>query len=393
MIGIITMNLESNLLLTGILAALSLMGCSYFLWQNPRARISLICLLVFGGLFGAGAYRVLTSTPGGVDVIDEDAGDDLFPPIVSDDELNSLKDSWDSEAVANWPAASLLSKLSDIAYRPPVLASDEFRDMGFDQVVPVSSATMFGYVVSGHEVAVIAFRGSENEVGDWWTNLSRSPFPLDAGDVHEGFWMGYQSLKSQIETALAKARPKYVWITGHSLGGALAVCCAYDSDLSGQSIQGVITFGQPMVARQPLADDIDDQLLGRYARFVNRSDIVARIPPSYRPAGSLVWFTDRGIKRSKPKRKMFGAPMSGEHNLKSVDSEFDEPAPLSEADYQQWLADQSAPPVARNKDGEILLQGNSPYISNHSMDLYINEVESLVRGSSKQNSLDDLFGE
>jgi len=27
---------------------------------------------------------------------------------------------------------------------------------------------------------------------------------------------------------------------------------------------------------------IDDKLLGRYARFVNRNDMVARIPPSYR---------------------------------------------------------------------------------------------------------------
>lgn len=387
------MNLESNLLLTGILAALSLVVCSYYLWQDQRARVALVCLLLFGGLFGIGVFRVLTSTPGGIDVIDEDESDELFPPIVTDDDLESLEESWDSEATANWPVASLMSKLSDIAYRPPVLATDEFREMGFDNVVPVSSATMFGYVVSTPEVAVIAFRGSENEVGDWWTNLSRTPFPLDDGEVHEGFWFGYQSLKSQIEVALDRAGPKYVWVTGHSLGGALAVCCAYDTVLSGKPVDGVITFGQPMVARQSLADDIDDRLLGRYARFVNRSDIVARIPPSYRAAGSLVWFTDRGVKRSKPKRMMFGAPSPGDRNLKGAAVEFDEPAPLSESEYQQWLADQSAPPVARNKDGEILLQGNSPYISNHSIDLYINEVESLVRGISDDNSLDDLFGE
>lgn len=114
------MNLESNLLLTGILAALSLVVCSYYLWQDQRARVALACLLLFGGLFGVGVFRVLTSTPGGIDVIDEDESDELLPPIAADDDLESLKDSWDSEAAANWPVASLMSKLSDIAYRPPV---------------------------------------------------------------------------------------------------------------------------------------------------------------------------------------------------------------------------------------------------------------------------------
>jgi hypothetical protein len=285
-----------------------------------------------------------------------------------------------------------MSELSDIAYRPPVTATDEFRELGFTQVVPVSSATMFGYVVSDGDVAAITFRGSEEEFGDWWTNLSRSPFPLDAGDVHTGFWNGYQSLKSQIEEALDRARPKHLWVTGHSLGGALAVCCAYDSELSGRPVAGVVTFGQPMVARPTLANDIDDRLLGRYARFVNRSDIVARIPPSYRPAGSLVWFTDEGLKRSKPKRRMLGSPFSDDGGMKNAFGDFDEPAPLSEAEYQQWLADQASPPVARNEYGEILLQGNSPYLSNHSIDLYVDEVSTLIWGSGNSEPLDDLFG-
>jgi hypothetical protein len=52
---------------------------------------------------------------------------------------------------------------------------------------------------------------------------------------------------------------------------------------------------------------IDDKLLGRYDRFVNRNDMVPRIPPSYRPCGRLVWFTDDGLKRSKRKLAIFVA--------------------------------------------------------------------------------------
>ena len=386
------MDLQSYLLPLGIAATVSFLVLVVFLWKREDARFPLVCLILFGGLLVIGVARVLISTPGGIDVVDEDDGDDPFPPIDTDDDLESLRELWDSEGTANWPVASLMSELSDIAYRPPVTATDEFRELGFTQVVPVSSATMFGYVVSDGDVAAITFRGSEEEFGDWWTNLSRSPFPLDAGDVHTGFWNGYQSLKSQIEEALDRARPKHLWVTGHSLGGALAVCCAYDSELSGRPVAGVVTFGQPMVARPTLANDIDDRLLGRYARFVNRSDIVARIPPSYRPAGSLVWFTDEGLKRSKPKRRMLGSPFSDDGGMKNAFGDFDEPAPLSEAEYQQWLADQASPPVARNEYGEILLQGNSPYLSNHSIDLYVDEVSTLIWGSGNSEPLDDLFG-
>lgn len=386
------MNPESYLLPLGLLAVASLAFLLHSLWKKHNARVAFGCFLLIGGLFVVGVARVLDSTPGGIDVIDESDGDDLFPPIVTDDELDSLREPWDSESVANWQVAPLMSRLSDIAYRPPVLATEEFREIGFDEVIPVSSATMFGYVVIGPDVAVVAFRGSEKEAGDWWTNLSRSPLTLSAGEVHSGFWNGYQSMKSQIELALDRANARQVWVTGHSLGGALAVCCAYDLDLSEQPIAGVITFGQPMVARESLADDIDDRLLGRYARFVNRNDVVARIPPSYRPAGSLVWFTDNGIKRSKPKRAMFGSPFSEEPGLKRSAEQYAEPVPLSEAEFQQWMASQSSPPVVRNEKGEILLQGNSPYFADHSIELYVAEVESLIQGSRGDDSIDDLFG-
>lgn len=136
-----------------------------------------------------------------------------------------------------------------------------------------------------------------------------------------------------------------------------------------------MTFGQPMIARQSLANEIDDRLLGRYARFVNRNDTVARIPPSYRPCGRLVWFTEEGLKRSPHKRMLFDAPGDAPP---LGDAVVDEIEPVTEAEYQRLLSEQSQPQVRRNANGEILLEGNSPFITDHSIGLYIEEIRSLL---------------
>jgi triacylglycerol lipase len=368
-------DLASNLLPLGLLV-IGLIGIGVILWWKGRdPRTTFVIALIPLTFFAIGVVDVLQSSPGRIDVIDDDRNDDWLPPVIDQDKLTALRIPWDSEETADWPAAGLLSKLSDIAYQPYVEAEPAFEELGFDRVVPFNSATMFGYVVSHRDVAVVAFRGSEQEFGDWWTNVSRTPMPIDGKQIHAGFWTGYLAMKEQIESALDRANAKHIWACGHSLGGALAVCCAYDFDRTGRRLDGVMTFGQPMVARQTLADEIDDRLLGRYARFVNRDDMVARIPPSYRPCGRLVWFTDEGLKRSPRKRMLFGAP-SGDSPF--GDSDIAEIEPVTESEYQRLVSDQSQPQVRRNINGEILLEGNSPYIVDHSMSLYIDEVRSLL---------------
>ncbi len=368
--------LTSNLLPIGLLCVGLFFAALILWWKGYEQRN--VFLLSFGALtlFAVGVVGVLNSTPGRIDVIDDDRSDDWLPPVVDEDKLAALRIPWDSEETADWPAAELLSELSDIAYQPYIEAEPSFEELGFDRVVPFNSATMFGYVARHKDVAVVTFRGSEQEFGDWWTNISRTPMPIDGKQIHSGFWTSYLAMKPQIERALDQADAKHVWVCGHSLGGALAVCCAYDFDRTGRNLEGVMTFGQPMIARQSLADEIDDRLLGRYARFVNRDDTVARIPPSYRPCGRLVWFTDEGLKRSPHKRKLFGAP--GDASLFG-DAMVDEIEPVTEAEYQRLLSEQSQPQVRRNANGEILLEGNSPYIADHSIGLYIEEVRSLLR--------------
>jgi triacylglycerol lipase len=372
--------LTSNLLFLGIASLVGFLSLFRQWRRGEDCRKALLLTLVSTVLFAGGVERVLNSSPGQIEVADDELDTDWIPPVIDESELASLRLPWDSEESADWPAAEELSEISRVSYLPFVEADPVFRAMGFDSVIPFNSATMFGYVLIDGDVAVVAFRGSESEIGDWWTNISRTPMKIEGGPVHSGFWTSYVAMKPQILQAIDKSNPKHVWTCGHSLGGALAVCCALDFEQTGRQLDGVMTFGQPMVARQSLADMIDDKLLGRYARFVNRNDMVARIPPSYRPCGRLVWFTDDGLKRSKRKRAVFGAPGD---LMFANDAETGEISPLTEAEYQRNFGESSELQSKRNTDGEIVVEGNSPYIVDHSIGLYIDKVKALLNWSSE----------
>ena len=63
-----------------------------------------------------------------------------------------------------------------------------------------------------------------------------------------------------------------LWITGHSLGAALATLCASRYG----NVQGVYTFGSPRVGN----NGFKEKLQVKIYRVVNNDDIVARARPN-----------------------------------------------------------------------------------------------------------------
>ncbi len=263
--------------------------------------------------------------------------------------------------------------MSETAYQSPPAAKTSFAKLGFDHIVPVVVDLMAAFVVSSEDVTVIAFRGTDNPA-DWLVNLDVIPVQTPHGEMHQGFAEAYKKMKAPILDILRPKPPKHLWVTGHSLGGALAVVCAYDLiDNEKIALDGVITFGQPMVAQKGLADYLDKLLLGRFAHVVNDSDIVPRVPPFYSHCGSLVWFTEGGISRSKPKRRIGAAPDE------SINAQDDNPKPLTNAEFEKLKADlKKRNEPQRLPDGRPVYQGNSPWIRDHSMSLYLDKVRSLI---------------
>ncbi|WP_261340393.1 lipase family protein [Schlesneria paludicola] len=112
--------------------------------------------------------------------------------------------------------------------------------------------------------AIVLLRGTDDSE-DWGQNASFLSLKTPDGAIHSGFHNAYQPLHIQIEKLLHRFNPKRVWITGHSLGGALAIVASYRLT-SGDNppIAGVMTFGQPMVVGSGLKDFMKSKLDGKY---------------------------------------------------------------------------------------------------------------------------------
>jgi triacylglycerol lipase len=153
------------------------------------------------------------------------------------------------------------------------------RDWGFSGFEFLHQAGTQAFLAWTDEVLLVAFRGTDAG-DDWLDNLQVTaikPPHGTYGKVHKGFFQAFQRVEGSLRTALAGAGSKAVWITGHSLGGALATVAAAELEALLPRAQ-VVTFGQPRVGFAELKAYVDGAYGGRYHRFVNRRDPVTRVP-------------------------------------------------------------------------------------------------------------------
>ncbi|KAI7836015.1 hypothetical protein COHA_010099 [Chlorella ohadii] len=106
--------------------------------------------------------------------------------------------------------------------------------------------------------------------------------------VHNGFLDAYASVRSEVmrllETVLAgEEEPWTLYITGHSLGGALATLCTFDCARRvwrGGAVRPHIVhynYGSPRVGNKAFADAFD-RLVPNTWRVANTNDAVASVP-------------------------------------------------------------------------------------------------------------------
>ena len=141
-----------------------------------------------------------------------------------------------------------------------------------------------GYVAvkrpgDGLGMAVLAFRGTHN-VKDWMTNLNAATTQVCSsrravlGNVHRGFNEAFLSIRPKILPLLEGDEDLPLFITGHSLGGALATLATWY--LNGDNLAACYTFGAPRVGDSGLIDRFRTPIY----RVVNGVDPVPFVPPS-----------------------------------------------------------------------------------------------------------------
>jgi len=197
-----------------------------------------------------------------------------------------------------------LGKAADLAYQD--IASVEQALQGWNVIPLADSVTdTSGFVAGNAEMIVISFRGTEaHKLKDWLTDLNAGHADGPIGKVHKGFYQAISSIWLELSTALRDLRhnDRTLWITGHSLGAALAVLASAKllRENVVTSIDGLYTFGQPRTGDQDFAAWLDGVMQARMFRFVNNNDIVPHVPlpPLFKHAGSIHYFDSDGKLRT-----------------------------------------------------------------------------------------------
>ncbi|MGK7886985.1 MAG: lipase family protein [Crocosphaera sp.] len=176
--------------------------------------------------------------------------------------------------------------------------SQEIRDEEGNYVADTQ-----GLIIFHKNTAIIGFRGSEKKVGDWATNFKIRSRELDYTDkpyepenplavifskkprVHRGFLKAFKAIlvNSKYHDSVMKqlGAAENVWLTGHSLGGAIAILAAnylLEQVEPKIHVSGVYTFGAPRVGNTHYRNLINKRLKYQYWRFMNENDPVPDLP-------------------------------------------------------------------------------------------------------------------
>ncbi|KAI9497403.1 Alpha/Beta hydrolase protein [Zychaea mexicana] len=144
---------------------------------------------------------------------------------------------------------------------------------------------------------IVVFRGSVS-INNWIADLNAvlADYPsVTLARVHAGFLGSWEDCKSTVTSTVESelsSHPDYkLVITGHSLGGAVAVLAALDFHADGVSDLALYTQGQPRVGNRRLAQHIVDTGI-TYKRAVHARDTVPHVPDNlngFYHAGEEYW--------------------------------------------------------------------------------------------------------
>jgi hypothetical protein len=176
-------------------------------------------------------------------------------------------------------------------------------------------------------LGILSFRGTEpTNLINWLTDTNLQLRPFVYGKVHTGFYANVEVIWEEVSRVLRAAAEneplpadsgipvlpstanhydqplQSLYVTGHSLGAAMAVvaaaCLLHEPNGSrgwDAILRGIYTYGQPMVGTKEFATNCETLFRGRYFRHVFNGDLVPRVPPK-----TVHNFTHFGQRRYSP---------------------------------------------------------------------------------------------
>ena len=188
-----------------------------------------------------------------------------------------------SRAAYSDRTAWVMASMSQLAYqsfeKDPGALGLFVSKLGSGQFKLVEKFSVKGtqaFLAHNDKYAVLAFRGTESDWRDVQADIRAKREVTDQGKIHSGFYQAYGLVSGSIKDKLPEVKDFPLYITGHSLGGALATVATQDLEQSGfkDQIAACYTFGSPRVGNA----DFDKNIKSPVYRVINFVDIVTFVP-------------------------------------------------------------------------------------------------------------------
>lgn len=195
--------------------------------------------------------------------------------------------------------ALFLATACDLAYYTQDEGGPKFQaELGLDAKLICVDNTQV-YVGGNEQNIVVAFRGSENPTSfdglkDWLLTNALNLLIVPDGEIglllmeagagakfHQGFVQAIREiwppLIEEVEKQL-QAKDRTLWVTGHSLGGALAMLASWLFLKKTIAVHQIYTYGAPMVGNKEVANAFAREYPNQIFRYVNGADPVPLLP-------------------------------------------------------------------------------------------------------------------
>ena len=186
----------------------------------------------------------------------------------------------------SWDNAYLLSQMALLPHSPKAEIKKAMTKWDFPDyhVIERKGINPRAIIASKDDYLVVSFRGTDNlreTLADFVIITAETKNSAFEGKVHKGFWKLYNNIRAEL---LAKVKlyaqgDKKIYVSGHSMGAAMAIFTAHELNHLGYNIAGLYEFASPRVGNTVLSEFFRAQDFPKF-NIAEPNDIVPQIPPT-----------------------------------------------------------------------------------------------------------------
>lgn len=179
------------------------------------------------------------------------------------------------------------AKICKLAFKDK--SEEKIKDLGsFDEVIFIenkrTSTELYVAISEERKELIVAFRATKDFYDWFFTNMKTEFIESQIGKCHKGFFKSFSSIQDKLSRVLEKHKDKKTVLTGHSLGGAIALIAA-----SYIQFDQCVTFGSPRVFDSKAVRLYSDLYGHKTYRYTMAGDFIVRVPwpfTGYRHVGN-----------------------------------------------------------------------------------------------------------